>query len=98
MWSVPACPPFLGGIQGCHPAFRTRPAVFYAVSHSMVPLLAFQSTPLKSYEQAPIWISETLQASETTEKAKGAASDAADKTKKTASDATEKAKSATSTQ
>ncbi len=43
-------------------------------------------------------LAECLQASETTDKAKGAASDAADKTKKTASDATEKAKSATSTQ
>ena len=49
-------------------------------------------------EQASTWIAHSLQASETTEKAKGAASDTADKTKKTASDVTEKAKSATSTQ
>ena len=43
-------------------------------------------------------LADSLQASETTDKAKGAASDAADKTKKTASDATQKAKSATNTQ
>ena len=63
---------------------------------SMVPWLAQRI--ILTHLDICSWLANLLQASETTEKAKGAASDAADKTKKTASDATEKAKSATSTQ
>ena len=71
----------------------------YKIVHRpVVPGIAGHWCPLRLSEDHLNRLAECLQASETTDKAKGAASDAADKTKKTASDATEKAKSATSTQ